>query len=117
MVLYILTVFGFNVGYEMNSKNLTNGRLHVKESVRYMDGIRQSELREMIRALKLFQKLNRRSADQEIRHYLWKPKVHFRLHKSPPLIPIQMFMNPAHISHSTSLRSTLILSSHLRLCL
>jgi hypothetical protein len=36
------------------------------------------------------------SAGQEIPHPLWKPKVHYRVHMSPPQIPIMCHMNPIH---------------------
>ena len=57
---------------------------------------------------------NRFSASQII-HILWNPKVHYRIHKCPPPVPILSQLDPVHSPHPTSWRSSLILSSHLRL--
>ena len=42
-------------------------------------------------------------------------KVNYRFHNSLTLLPIQNKTNPVHVSHPTSLKFILILSSHLRL--
>jgi hypothetical protein len=39
---------------------------------------------------------NRFAASQEIPHILWNPKIHYRIYKSQPPIPIQSQINPFH---------------------
>jgi hypothetical protein len=53
------------------------------------------------------------AATQEFLNILCIPKVHFRFHKRPTLVPIQLIQSI--LPHPTSLIFILILSSHLRL--
>ena len=54
---------------------------------------------------------HRSLSSQEIPRILWKLEVHCRIHKSPPLDPI----NPLHTLHPNSWRPIITVSSHLLL--
>jgi hypothetical protein len=53
---------------------------------------------------------------EEFPNILWNSKVSYHVHKSHPLVPTLSQISPLHTT-SSYLRSSLILSTHLSLCL
>jgi hypothetical protein len=52
---------------------------------------------------------------QDLPSVLWNPKIHFRVYKTPPLVPILSQIDPIHSTPSYLSLSSILPSTHLRL--
>jgi hypothetical protein len=53
------------------------------------------------------------SVTEEFQNISWNGKIHYRVHRSLPLVSVLCQINSVHTAHPISLRSILILSFHL----
>jgi hypothetical protein len=52
------------------------------------------------------------AATQQFPTILWNPKVHCRVHKRPPLVPILSQIDPAHVIYTQFSKYSLLCSEH-----
>jgi hypothetical protein len=74
---------------------------------------RRVEFTYFLPAEKSFCEANQFSASQEILRILWNSKVHYRIHKCPPPVPIPRQLDPVHTlkSHFLKIHLNIILPS------